>query len=86
MGTDLLPDGIRQDVARVGSVAVGTVVRAKVALNDSGQQGTPIVCNVALKNRARGRTAYWSGKYNFSGPELRVQLTSAPGTTVAVNA
>ena len=78
--------GTGKDLATVGGAVAGAAVGADVARNNSGQQVTTQNVQRCVNEPSQARAAYWDVTYNFSGQEHRVQMTSAPGNSVMVNA
>ena len=74
--------GRGNDVATVGGAVAGGAIGANVG-RDSGSRHDVQRCeNVS----SQGRADHWDVTYNFRGQEHRIQMTSAPGPTVTVNA
>ena len=78
--------GTGRSLATVGGVVVGGAIGSQVGRNASGQQ-------VAVQNVQRcesvpsqAKPDFWDVTYDFRGQEHRVQMTTAPGATVTVNA
>ena len=78
--------GTGKDPATVGGAVAGAAVGANVGRNNIGQQVTTQDVQRCVNEPSQARAAYWDVTYNFSGQEHRVQMTSAPGTSVTVNA
>jgi uncharacterized protein YcfJ len=74
--------GTGKDVATVGGAVAGGVIGSNVG-RDSGYQGARDIrrCEVT----ANGTPAYWDVGYRFRGTDHQVQMSAAPGTTIAVN-
>ena len=74
--------GRGQDVATVGGAVAGGVVGANVGRNSGG---TPERDVKRCETTASTTPEYWDVTYNFRGVEHRIQMSAAPGPTVAVN-
>ncbi|OIQ64748.1 hypothetical protein GALL_537000 [mine drainage metagenome] len=77
--------GAGKDLATVGGAVAGAAVGAQVGRNGSEQQSTQNVQR-CVNDPGQARPAYWDVTYNFRGQDHRVQMTSAPGATISVNA
>lgn len=73
--------GSGKDLATVGGAVAGGVIGSNVGRNS--QSGTQDVRR--CENTTSGTPAYWDVTYNFRGQNHQMQMTTAPGTTVAVN-
>ncbi len=73
--------GSGKDLATVGGAVAGGVIGSNVGRN--GQPGTQDVRR--CENTTSGTPAYWDVTYNFRGQQHQMQMTTAPGHTVAVN-
>jgi len=78
--------GAGKDLATVGGAVAGAAVGANVARNNNGQQLSTQNVQRCVNEPSQARAAYWDVTYNFSGLQHRVQMTSAPGTSITVNA
>jgi len=74
--------GRGKDVATVGGAVAGGAIGANVG-RDSGYSQDVQRCSSV---QGQGRPDHWDVTYNFRGQEHRVQMTSAPGPTITVNA
>ena len=74
--------GTGKDIATVGGAVAGGVIGSNVGRNGS-TTGTQDVRR--CENTTSGTPAYWDVTYNFRGQAHQVQMSAAPGTTVAVN-
>jgi len=77
--------GRGQDVATAGGAIAGAYVGSNVGRN-SGQQTVTRDVNRCTTVPNQGPPDYWDVTYDFRGQEHRMQMTSAPGRTVTVNA
>jgi len=75
--------GSGRDAATAAGVVAGAAIGANQGTGSSTMYGTQDVqrCTTA----ASGPPAYYEVAYNFRGTEHRVQMSSAPGTTITVN-
>ncbi len=74
--------GRGRDVSTVGGVVGGAALGANVGRNDSSSGSRDVKrCETA----ASGAPEYWDVTYDFRGVEHRVQMTTPPGRTIAVN-
>lgn len=78
--------GAGKDLATVGGAFAGAAVGSNVGRNNAGQQVSTQDVQRCVNEPSQARPAYWDVTYNFRGQEHRVQLTSAPGRTITVNA
>lgn len=74
--------GRGKDVATAGGAVAGGLVGANVG-RDSGRTAERDVQR--CENVSSGKPEYWDVTYNFRGVQHRMQMTSPPGQTVAVN-
>jgi len=74
--------GTGKDIATVGGVLAGAALGSQV-----GRDNPVATQDVQRCENVPGgaKPAYWDVTYNFRGIEHRVQMTSAPGNTIAVN-
>ncbi|OYU42459.1 MAG: hypothetical protein CFE44_23880, partial [Burkholderiales bacterium PBB4] len=78
--------GTGKDLATVGGVVAGAAIGSR-ANGGNTAQGTSLQdVQRCTTTAADARPAYWDVTYSFRGREHQVQMTSAPGTTVTVNA
>ena len=79
--------GTGNDIATAGGAVAGALVGAKVGRNQDddtpGQAQNIRRCSTSQNNN---RPQYWDVSYVFRGQPHRMQMTSAPGNTVTVNA
>jgi uncharacterized protein YcfJ len=75
--------GRGQDIATAPPAVAGAAVGANVG-RGGGQQTTRDVQR-CTSTPAQTRPDYWDVTYNFRGQEHRMQMTTPPGATVAVN-
>ncbi|HWP11357.1 MAG TPA: beta/gamma crystallin-related protein [Ramlibacter sp.] len=75
--------GTGRDVATAGGAVAGAVIGANTG---GGSTSGPAYADVQrCENVASTTPAYWDVVYVFRGQEHRVQMTSPPGSTIAVN-
>ena len=77
--------GTGKDVATVGGVVAGGLLGSKVGQNNSGQAATGQDVQRCTTDTTQAKPAYWDVTYTFRGQEHRVQMTTAPGSTITVN-
>ncbi|MDP1649286.1 MAG: beta/gamma crystallin-related protein [Rubrivivax sp.] len=75
--------GTGKDIATVGGVVGGAAVGANVGRN--GGQATTQDVQRCENVPGGAQPAYWDVTYNFRGQDHRVQMATAPGTTITVN-
>ena len=76
--------GTGKDLATVGGAVAGGVIGSNVGRDNSGYAyGTRDVSR--CESTASGTPAYWDVTYNFRGRDHQLQMTTAPGTVIAVN-
>ena len=73
--------GHGKDLATVGGAVAGGVIGSNVGRN--GQTTSQDVRR--CENTTSGTPAYWDVTYNFRGQQHQMQMTTPPGTTIAVN-
>ena len=75
--------GSGKKIATVGGAVAGGVIGANV-----GRDGTTTSMQDVQRceNTTSGTPAYWDVTYNFRGRDHQLQMSAAPGTTIAVNA
>lgn len=78
--------GVGKDIATVGGAVAGAAVGANVGRNSAGQQVPARNVQRCASQPSNAPPAYWDVSYNFRGQEHHVQMTTAPGATIAVNA
>jgi uncharacterized protein YcfJ len=74
--------GSGKDIATAGGAVAGAVIGSRVGSNGN-ETSTRDVRH--CENNQVGPPEYWDVTYYFQGEEHRVQMTSAPGATIAVN-
>lgn len=74
--------GTGKDLATVGGAVAGGVIGSNVG-RDNAYASTRDVRR--CENTTAGTPAYWDVGYRFRGTDHQVQMSSAPGTTIAVN-
>lgn len=78
--------GIGKDIATVGGAVAGAAVGSNVGRNNSGQPATTRDVQRCAERPSNAAPSFWDVSYNFRGIEHRIQMTSAPGATITVNA
>jgi uncharacterized protein YcfJ len=75
--------GSGKDIATAGGAIAGGVIGSNV-----GRDGQPTSSRDVRRceNTTSGTPAYWDVTYNFRGQEHQLQMSAAPGATIAVNA
>jgi uncharacterized protein YcfJ len=74
--------GRGKDLATAGGAVAGAAVGANVGRGSSGAYDRDVR---RCENTSSGKPEYWDVTYNFRGVEHRIQMTTPPGKTVAVN-
>ena len=74
--------GTGKDVATVGGAVAGGVIGSNVG-RDGNTYGTRDVQR--CQSTVSGTPAYWDVTYNFRGRDHQIQMSAAPGATIAVN-
>ena len=74
--------GRGKDLATVGGAVAGGVIGANVGRNVSTTAERDVQ---RCETTPSGAPAYWDVAYRFRGQDHNVQMTAAPGSTVAVN-
>jgi uncharacterized protein YcfJ len=75
--------GTGKDIATVGGAVAGGVIGSNVGRDNNGYQGARDVRR--CENTTSGTPAYWDVGYRFRGTDHQIQMSAAPGTTIAVN-
>jgi uncharacterized protein YcfJ len=75
--------GTGKDIATVGGAVAGGVIGSNVGRNETNTMGHRDVQR--CENTVSGTPAYWDVTYNFRGVNHQLQMSAAPGTTIAVN-
>lgn len=78
--------GVGKDIATAGGAVAGGVIGSNVGRNNSGTPATTRDVQKCATQPSNAAPAFWDVSYNFRGVEHRVQMTSAPGATILVNA
>jgi uncharacterized protein YcfJ len=75
--------GSGKDLATVGGAVAGGVIGSNVGRDNTTTYGTRDVrrCETATS----GTPAYWDVSYKFRGQDHQMQMSAAPGSTIAVN-
>ena len=73
--------GSGKDIATVGGAVAGGVIGSNVGRDNSYASRDVRRC----ENTTSGTPAYWDVTYTFRGRDHLVQMSAAPGTTIAVN-
>lgn len=76
--------GTGQDIATAGGAVAGAAVGANIGRG--GQQTSTQDVQHCKNVPSQAHPDYWDVTYNFQGQEHRIQMISAPGATVTVNA
>jgi uncharacterized protein YcfJ len=74
--------GRGKDLATAGGAVAGAAIGANVGRGSSGAYDRDLR---RCENTSSGKPEYWDVTYNFRGAEHRIQMTTPPGKTVAVN-
>jgi uncharacterized protein YcfJ len=77
--------GSGRDLATVGGVVAGGVIGSNVGRDNNNNSGYASRDVRRCENTTSGTPAYWDVTYNFRGQEHQMQMTTAPGATIAVN-
>lgn len=75
--------GSGKDLATVGGAVAGGVIGSNVGRSGSTTTGRDVQ---RCETTQSGAPAYWDVNYKFRGQDHNIQMTAAPGSTVAVNA
>ena len=75
--------GVGKDLATAGGAVAGGVIGSKVGRNNNS--GTTYQDVRRCETTASTTPAYWDVTYNYRGQEHRIQMTSPPGATIAIN-
>ena len=78
--------GVGKDIATVGGAVAGAAMGANVGRNKNGTPATTRDVQKCATQPSTTAPAFWDVSYTFRGVEHRVQMTSAPGATIPVNA
>ena len=75
--------GVGKDIATAGGMVAGAAIGSK-----AGNRSQPTTQDVqrCVSEPSLARPAYWDVSYRFRNQDHRVQMTSAPGATIMVNA
>ena len=73
--------GHGKDLATVGGAVAGGVIGSNVGRNGETSSQDVRRC----ENTTSGTPAYWDVTYNYRGQDHQLQMTQAPGATIAVN-
>jgi uncharacterized protein YcfJ len=74
--------GTGKDLATIGGAVAGGAIGANVGRNTTTMVDREVRrCDTV----ASTQPAYWDVTYNYRGVEHRLQMSSAPGATIAVN-
>ena len=76
--------GRGKDLATAGGAVAGAAIGANV--DGGGQQAQTQDVQRCASVPSQARPDYWDVTYNFRGQDHRMQMTTAPGSTVTVNA
>jgi uncharacterized protein YcfJ len=75
--------GTGKDLATVGGAVAGGVIGSNVGRDGSSSTSTRDVQR--CQDTTSGTPAYWDVAYRFRGVDHQLQMTTAPGPTIAVN-
>lgn len=78
--------GRGKELATAGGAVGGAVVGANIGRDNSGPQVYSRDVERCRSVGNAGHVDYWDVTYNFRGQQHRVQMTTAPGPTITVNA
>jgi uncharacterized protein YcfJ len=78
--------GTGQDLATVGGVVAGAAIGSNVGRDRYGNPVATQDVQRCTTEPLRNEPAYWDVTYRFRGVVHRVQMTSPPGRSIAVNA
>ena len=78
--------GTGKDLATVGGAIAGAAVGNSVGRNGTTDPAATRDVQRCENVTGQARPQYWDVTYNFRGVDHRVQMTTAPGPTVTVNA
>jgi uncharacterized protein YcfJ len=76
--------GSGKDLATVGGAVAGGVIGSNIGRDNNNNYGTRDVRR--CESTTSGTPAYWDVGYRFRGTDHQVQMSAAPGSTIAVNA
>jgi uncharacterized protein YcfJ len=74
--------GTGKDLATVGGAVAGGVIGSNIGRDSSGTSTRDVQ---RCQDNVSGTPAYWDVAYNFRGVDHHLQMSAAPGTTIAVN-
>lgn len=77
--------GTGRDLATVGGAVAGAAVGANLGRDRGGRQLVDQDVQRCSSQTTPGRPEFWDVTYEFRGIEHRVQMTSPPGPSIAVN-
>jgi uncharacterized protein YcfJ len=75
--------GTGKDIATVGGAVAGGVIGSNVGRDNTTSYASRDVRR--CENTTSGTPAYWDVSYKFRGLDHQIQMSAAPGTTIAVN-
>jgi uncharacterized protein YcfJ len=75
--------GTGKDLATVGGAVAGGVIGSNVGRDGGTSYGSRDVRH--CENTVSGTPAYWDVGYKFRGTDHQIQMSAAPGATIAVN-
>ncbi|HUR89899.1 MAG TPA: beta/gamma crystallin-related protein [Ramlibacter sp.] len=73
--------GTGKDIATVGGAVAGGVIGSNIGRDNNYASRDVRRCETTTS----GTPAYWEVGYKFRGKDHQIQMSSAPGTTIAVN-
>ncbi|MDB5870770.1 MAG: glycine zipper protein [Ramlibacter sp.] len=74
--------GSGKDIATVGGAVAGGVIGSNVGRDGNTTSSRDVR---RCENTTSGTPAYWDVTYNFRGRDHQLQMSAAPGQTIAVN-
>ena len=78
--------GTGRSLATAGGVVAGAVVGGNIGRNRNGETVVTRDVQRCASTESSNTPAYWEVSYNFRGQLHHVQMVSAPGNTISVNA
>ncbi len=77
--------GRGKDAATVGGAIAGAAIGSNTNRNDAGSGVIRDRDVQRCKTVSRGKPDYWDVTYDYRGVEHRIQMSTPPGSTIAVN-
>jgi uncharacterized protein YcfJ len=78
--------GVGKDLATVGGVVAGAAIGSKAGRDSGASQSTSQDVQRCATEPGLAHPAYWDVSYRFREQQHRIQMSSAPGSTIIVNA